>query len=177
LKTESGELSHNIEYTASTISLLLTLSGHRHRPRQHRNPLAVVTLLPGAAFATDNTLRHQRQKNALQFAAVASRPDATNGSGGSDADHSIRCDAIQEVSISNQQFRSGVWQAGGGYFNYTMKSGTNQFHGSAYDYFNNTALMRAPRSPMMDRQQHAQRSAPERLWVHRRRAVLIPENV
>src|SRR5205814_7749254 len=30
--------------------------------------------------------------------------------------------------------------AGGGYFNYTMKSGTNQFHGSAYDYFVNEAL-------------------------------------
>ena len=27
--------------------------------------------------------------------------------------------------------------AAGGYFNYTMKSGTNQYHGSAYDYFVN----------------------------------------
>ncbi len=31
-------------------------------------------------------------------------------------------------------------QAGGGVFNTTMKSGTNQYHGSAYDYFANEAF-------------------------------------
>ncbi len=49
-------------------------------------------------------------------------------------------DAIQEVAIQTSNFAAEYGQAGGGYFNYTMKSGTNQLHGSAYDYFVNEAL-------------------------------------
>jgi hypothetical protein len=49
-------------------------------------------------------------------------------------------DAIQEVAIQTSNFAAEYGQAGGGYFNYTMKSGTNQFHGSGYDYFVNEAL-------------------------------------
>src|SRR5262249_34799557 len=37
-------------------------------------------------------------------------------------------------------FAAEFGQAGGGVFNVTMRSGTNQFHGSAYDYFVNEAL-------------------------------------
>jgi len=49
-------------------------------------------------------------------------------------------DAIQEVSIQTSNFAAEYGQAGGGYFNYTMKSGTNQLHGSAYTYWVNEAL-------------------------------------
>jgi hypothetical protein len=49
-------------------------------------------------------------------------------------------DAIQEVTVQVSNFAAEYGQAGGGYFNYTMRSGTNQFHGSAYDYFVNEVL-------------------------------------
>ena len=49
-------------------------------------------------------------------------------------------DAIQEVSIQTSNFAAEYGQVGGGYINFTMKSGTNQYHGSAYDYFQNAAL-------------------------------------
>ena len=49
-------------------------------------------------------------------------------------------EAIQEVAIQTSNFAAEYGQAGGGYFNYTMKSGTNQLHGSLYDYFVNEAL-------------------------------------
>src|SRR5204863_1787735 len=49
-------------------------------------------------------------------------------------------DAIQEVAIQTSNFAAEYGQAGGGYFNYTMKSGTNQIHASAYDYFVNEAF-------------------------------------
>ena len=49
-------------------------------------------------------------------------------------------DAIQEVSVQTSNFAAEYGQVGGGYINYTMKSGTNQYHGSAYDYFQNDAL-------------------------------------
>ena len=48
-------------------------------------------------------------------------------------------DAIQEVSIQTSNFAAEYGQAGGGYINYTMKSGANHIHGSAYDYNVNEA--------------------------------------
>ena len=44
------------------------------------------------------------------------------------------------MAIQTSNFAAEFGQAAGGYFNFTMKSGTNQFHGSAYDYFVNEAL-------------------------------------
>src|SRR5262249_11724391 len=49
-------------------------------------------------------------------------------------------EAIQEVAIQTSNFAAEYGQAGGGYFNYTMKSGSNQLHGSAFDYFVNEVL-------------------------------------
>jgi len=49
-------------------------------------------------------------------------------------------DAIQEVAVQTSNFAAEYGQVGGGYFNLTMKSGTNQFHGSGYDFFVNEAL-------------------------------------
>src|SRR5262249_26839626 len=46
-------------------------------------------------------------------------------------------DAIQEVAVQTSNYAAEYGQAGGGYFNYTMKSGTNQFHGSAFNYLQN----------------------------------------
>ena len=49
-------------------------------------------------------------------------------------------DAIQEFAVETSNFAAEFGQVGGGYFNVTMKSGTNQFHGSAYEYFVNEDL-------------------------------------
>jgi hypothetical protein len=48
--------------------------------------------------------------------------------------------AIQEVAVQTSNYSPEFGTAGGGLFNTTMKSGTNQFHGSGYDYFVNEAL-------------------------------------
>src|SRR6185312_5715492 len=49
-------------------------------------------------------------------------------------------DAIQEFAVETSNFAAEFGQVGGGYFNVTMKSGTNNLHGSAYNYFVNEAL-------------------------------------
>src|SRR3974377_2507286 len=49
-------------------------------------------------------------------------------------------DGIQEVTVQTSNYAAEYGQVGGGFFNYTMKSGTNQFHGSAYDYYVNEAF-------------------------------------
>ena len=139
LKTESGELSHNFEYNRVDQIPLLTL-GNPGTLGNVRNPLQVVSLLPGAQFASENTLRINGMPSSSQAVRIEGQ-DATNGLW-REINQNVQAgvDAIQEVAIQTSNFAAEYGQVGGGYFNYTMRSGTNQFHGSAYDYFDNEAL-------------------------------------
>jgi len=49
-------------------------------------------------------------------------------------------DAIQEVSVQTSNYAAEFGTVGGGIFNVTMKSGTNQYHGNLYDYAVNEVL-------------------------------------
>ncbi len=105
-----------------------------------RDPLAVSQLLPGVSYSTDNGIT----VNGLPASTEAIRiegQDATNGMWAQITQiNQSGMDAIQEVSIQTSNFAAEFGQAAGGYFNYTMKSGTNQYHGSAYLYFVNEAF-------------------------------------
>jgi len=139
LKTESGELSHNIQYNRVDDIPLLTL-GTGTSLGNIRNPLQVVTLLPGATFSNENTLRINGLPSSSQAIRIEGQ-DATNGMW-RQINQNVQSgvDAIQEVAIQTSNFAAEYGQAGGGYFNYTMRSGNNQFHGSGYDYINNEVL-------------------------------------
>ena len=140
LKTESGELSHTVDTSRTDNLPIYTLTGTGTGIGNIRNPLAAAELLPGASFKTDNTLRINGMPSSTAAIRVEGQ-DASNGmwrqltqvtqSG---------VDAVQEVAVQTSNFAAEYGQVGGGYFNFTMKSGTNEFHGSAYDYFDNTAL-------------------------------------
>src|SRR5207248_1058435 len=99
-----------------------------------------VTLLPGAAFQGENTLRVNGMPSSSQAIRIEGQ-DATNGFWRQNNQNvQAGVDAIQEVAIQTSNFAAEYGQAGGGYFNYTMRSGTNQLHGTAYNYFNNEFL-------------------------------------
>ncbi len=49
-------------------------------------------------------------------------------------------DAIEEFKVSTSLYDSTQGRNGGGNINATLKSGTLQFHGDAWEYFRNTAL-------------------------------------
>ena len=49
-------------------------------------------------------------------------------------------DSIQEVAIQTSNFAAEFGTAGGAMINMVTKSGTNQYHGTAYDYITNEAL-------------------------------------
>ena len=146
LKTESTEVSYNV--TTATLDELPILSlagapygfGNTTGLGNIRNPLAALGLLPGTDFTTDNTLRINGMPSSSQTINIEGQ-DASNGFWKQLTQiNQAGADAIQEVSIQTSNFAAEYGQAGGGYFNYTMKSGTNQLHGSAYDYLVNTAL-------------------------------------
>src|SRR6266566_8323936 len=143
LKTESGEVSHNVSYDNVNNLPVLTLSqsvGQASTLGNVRNPLQILNLLPGASFANDNQLRVNGMPSATQAIRIEGQ-DATNGRH-RQYNQGVQASvgAIQEVAVQTSNYAAEFGQAGGGYFNYTMKSGTNQFHGAVFDYFVNEAL-------------------------------------
>jgi hypothetical protein len=139
LKTESGELSHNM--TTDRLDNLPVINlGFGAGVGNVRNPLQAIVLVPGSAFANDNTLRVNGLPANTQSIRIEGQ-DATNGQHREfNQVTQVSLDAIQEVTVQVSNFAAEYGQAGGGYFNYTMKSGSNAFHGSAYDYFVNEFL-------------------------------------
>ena len=49
-------------------------------------------------------------------------------------------DSVQDFTLISNQFNSDFGHSSGGQFNTTIKSGTNTFHGSIYEYFRNRNL-------------------------------------
>ena len=49
-------------------------------------------------------------------------------------------DSVQEVAIQTSNFAAEYGQSTGAVLSFTMRSGTNQFHGSLYDYWTNEAF-------------------------------------
>jgi hypothetical protein len=149
LKTEGGEVSHNISISTMDELPILTLSGaapigSANTLGNIRNPLSTIQLLPGARQSSDSNSSGILRVNGMPSNSQAVNiegQDATNGMNkGSNQIIQPGVEAIQEVAAQTSNYSAEYGQAGGGYFNYTMKSGTNQLHGSGYDYFVNEAL-------------------------------------
>jgi hypothetical protein len=153
LDTESTQVAYNV--TTNTLNDLpvLTLTGSMNAYQGSsnffeqngglgniRNPLSSLVLLPGTNFATDNVLRVNGMPSSSESINIEGQ-NANNGLMGQLTQMTQgSTDAIQEVAIQTSNYAAEFGQAGGGYFNYTMKSGTNQLHASAYDYYDNEAL-------------------------------------
>jgi hypothetical protein len=139
LKTESGELSHNMT-TDRVDNLPVVNLGLGAALGNVRNPLQAITLIPGSAFSNDNTVRVNGMPANTQSIRIEGQ-NATDGQNRMQNQvNQASLDAIQEVTVQVSNYAAEYGQAGGEYFNYTMKSGTNQFHGSTYDYFVNEIL-------------------------------------
>src|SRR5579885_1477391 len=145
LKTESAEMSHLVEVKDLNELPVLTINySNMLGPGTMgaiRNPLQSMELLPGVNFSTDNAI----VVNGLPSNSEAIRIEGQEATGNIwKAMQSLSLgggvDAIQEVNVQTSNFSAEYGQVGGGAINYTLKSGTNQYHGSAYDYFVNEAL-------------------------------------
>src|SRR5262249_3398400 len=135
LKTESGELSHTVNLNQITELPLFTVTGGI------RNPYQVLNLIPGtyAPGGSGNIRVNGSPANSSAYRVEGQ--DASNGTLPSfPTQNQPGVDAIQEVAVQTSNFAAEYGQVGGGFLNITMRSGTNQFHGSAYDYFANEFL-------------------------------------
>src|ERR1051325_2292737 len=136
LRTESGELSHNIR-TEAVDNLPILSVGAAAGSSGIRNPTAIAALLPGAYVVPNTTAKVNGAPGNTASYRVEGQ-DASNGQvPATQAQVQPSVDALQEVSVLTSNFSAEYGQVGGGMFNYVVKSGTNAFHGTVYDYIVN----------------------------------------
>ena len=139
LKTESGELSHNVTTDSMDNLPVLGIGTTGAGGAGIRNPYAVLQVLPGADWRPDTSIRLNGLPSNTESMRIEGQ-DSTNGLIYTQSMVQPSVDAIQEFAVQTSNFAAEYGQVGGGFFNVTMKSGTNDFHGSGYEYFVNEDL-------------------------------------
>ena len=139
LKTESGELSHNVSTEDMNNLPVIGIGSSAAGSAGIRNPYSVMEMLPGSMWSPDTNVRLNGLPANTESLRVEGQ-DSTNGLIYTQSMTQPSVEAIQEFAVETSNFAAEFGQVGGGYFNVTMKSGTNSFHGSAYEYFVNEAL-------------------------------------
>jgi hypothetical protein len=141
LKTESGEVAQNVTVGQLNNLPILGVGETSASAAGVRNPWALSLLVPGTQFAvggffggTPNIVVNGAQANTASYRVEGM--DA--GNNGTLAVFTMEvqpsAEAIQEVAVQTSNFAAEFGSVGGGLFNATMKSGTNQYHGTLYDY-------------------------------------------
>jgi hypothetical protein len=134
LRTESGELSQNVEGDRLSDLPIMAFSGTL------RDPYAVTLLVPGAYFAERSRVRVGGSPANTQAIRVEGQDSTNNMRLSQTQQNQSSVDAIEEFSVQTSNYAAEYGQAGGAFYNVTMKSGTNQLHGTVYDYWVNEAF-------------------------------------
>ena len=141
LKTESAEQSTVV--TGERINNLpLNFGGGGGSTGSVRSPYLFNVLSPGVGDNTSGTGANVNGLQANTFRVQVDGQDATsqNDIGWTSTVAQPSVDMIQEFSLQTSNFAAEFGQIGGGLYNFTTKSGTNAFHGAAYEYLTNEAL-------------------------------------
>lgn len=118
-------------------------------PLATRNFTQILGLSPGAAtYLPDNTAVGRNSQNiSVNGARVTNNNFQINGvdanSMGTNSAPSLSIPApetIQEFKVQTSLYDATFGRSGGGNIQAVTKSGTNEFHGAAYEYFRNAAL-------------------------------------
>ena len=105
-----------------------------------RNPLSFIQMTPGATFNGWNNISINGGTVNFKIVFEGQQADDPYSTQVSD-EVQPSVEAIEQFTLQTSNFSAeygGV--GGGGIYNFTSKSGTNQFHGSAYNYMENTIL-------------------------------------
>ncbi|MGB6946711.1 MAG: TonB-dependent receptor [Bryobacteraceae bacterium] len=140
LNTETGDVRHDVRSESLDELPILGIGANQAGSSGIRNPNAMVNLIPGTFFIANAEVRVNGAPDNTQSFRIEGQDASNSGTPGVAAQTQPSVDAIQEVAIQTSNYAAEYGQVGGGMFNVTMKSGTNQFHGSAYDYFVNEIL-------------------------------------
>src|ERR1039457_6271633 len=154
LKTENGEQSMNIKGDKVN-DLPLNFGGGGAAGGGIRNWLSFIILAPGVSGTAYNS-----PVNGIPVGTYGNFKVYLEGQDSTDVTNpnwatmvaAPSVESITEFSMQASNFSAEFGQVAGGFYNFTTKSGTNQLHGSAYEYWANEAMDAAhPFSHLKDR--------------------------
>jgi len=159
LRTETGEVGQNVTVAQLNQLPIMGVGPGQGSAAGVRNPWSLGSIIPGVQYSvggafggTPNMVVNGAPANTASYRIEGM--DA--GNNGTLAVFTMEvqpsAEAIQEVAVQTSNFAAEYGAVGGGLFNATMKSGTNAYHGSVYDYFVNEAMnARQPYTGLLDR--------------------------
>jgi hypothetical protein len=139
--TASGETAV-VNTENQTLSTVVTSSQLQDLPTLTRNPYDLVAV-------SGNVVEDQMSSRGTGYSINGQRSADTDVllDGGENVNlfdttvgQSVPLDTVQEFSVLTNNFTAEYGRAGGGVVNVTTKSGTNQFHGSLYEFNRVSAL-------------------------------------
>ena len=146
LQTETAEVNNEISQTQLAQMPMTSSAG--------RNFQALYTLIPGAA-----NVKEQNSTASNPSRSMSANVNGMNMNGNTTRiDGAVNyygwltyliayvppADSIENVSITTNDFNAEQGQAGGASIKITTKSGTSNFHGSAWEYYQDAAMNARP---------------------------------
>src|SRR6266446_3485276 len=142
-----------VELTSSELGATVNSTTVRELPLNGRSWTDLAVLQPGVLAATTHAavevnrgyggrLRSSGaalQQNNYRLDGISIN-DYSNGGPGSVLGQNLGVEAIQEFSVLTSNYSAEYGKTSGGVVNAISRSGTNQFHGSAYEFLRNSAL-------------------------------------
>ena len=146
----------NVELQSPTLGSLISGNEVRELSLNNRNYIQLISLMPGTTSnaATDElyigTTNPLGSTNTVPYSINGARTSgnsymvdgADNVDRGSNLTllNTPSVDSIEEVKILRGQYSAEYGRSATGQINVVTKSGTNKFHGSAYEFFRNDAI-------------------------------------
>jgi hypothetical protein len=147
----------DVETSSSSLSYAVNSVTVRELPLNGRDWTSLALLQPGVGTVDQSALAvsNQRANRGLgaQMSVSGNRPqqnnyrldgvtinDYSNGGPGSILGVVLGVEAVQEFSVVTNNAPANYGRTGGGVLNAITRSGSNQLHGSAYEFLRNSAL-------------------------------------
>jgi hypothetical protein len=139
---EVAESAVTVNTETQTVQQTLTTAQVLELPTLSRNPYSLI-VTSGNVSEDDPSGRGAGVAiNGLRSASTNILLDgvSNNDEFGASVGQSVPLDAVQEIGIVTNNFTAEVGRASAGIINVTIKSGTNGFHGTAYEFNRVSAL-------------------------------------
>jgi hypothetical protein len=153
LQADTGDVAHNVTLNQMDNLPLLGIGTVNSGTSGYRNPYNTLLTLPGVSdFATSGLFTINGLGGSIPGNPFVASLTETMRIEGQDATSRIfgtydytqiaqpNADAVQEIAYQTSNYAPEFGQAGSVVINMTMKSGTNQYHGTGFDYFVNEDL-------------------------------------
>ena len=139
LKTDNAQQGINVSGDRIN-ELPLNFGGGGGNVGAIRNWLGFVTLAPGVSGTNERASVNGAPGGAFKIYLEGQDVTSSNDTVWTSTVAAASVETIGEFSMQTANFSAEYGQVLGGVFNFTTKSGTNELHGSLYDYMTNEAL-------------------------------------